>query len=148
MVIDVKKLKQSGKEECSFHFETEMDSEIITLPGAKFLPPVSVTGTLTLSGKTVFVFGEIEYSLSSPCSRCLKETVYHSVVDFDEEFTEDKTVEDAYLYSRGLVDLSDMVREKIILSMPVAVLCDENCKGICLKCGANLNETHCDCNKE
>lgn len=148
MIIDIKKLKQSGKEECSFHFETEMEGDIITLPDAKFHSPVSITGTLTISGKSAFVIGEIEYKLDALCSRCLKETLYESVVDFDEEFTEDKTVEDAYIYSRGLVDLTEMVREKIILSMPVSVLCKEDCKGICPTCGANLNETNCNCNKE
>ncbi|MBO4323504.1 MAG: DUF177 domain-containing protein [Clostridia bacterium] len=148
MIIDIKKLKQSGKDECSFHFETEMEDEIITLPNAKFLCPVSITGTLTLSGRSVFVEGEIAYKLDALCSRCLASTVYEGVVEFDEEFTEDKTVEDAYIYSRGLVDLSEMTREKVILSMPLSVLCREDCKGICPSCGANLNETKCNCNKE
>lgn len=148
MIIDIRKLKQSGKDECSFHFETEMDNGIITLPDAEFQNPVSITGTLVLSGKNVFVDGEIEYKLNACCSRCLKETLYENVVGFDEEFSENAADEDAYKFSKGLVDLTDMVREKIILSMPLSVLCKEDCKGICLVCGANLNETKCNCNKE
>ncbi len=147
MVIDIKKLKSSGKSECSFHFECELQSDVITLPDAEFSKPVSVTGRLTLSGKTVIVEGEIEYVLSAHCSRCLTETEYRAVVEFDEEYSEDKEDVDAYIYSKGLVDLTEMVREKVILSMPYSVYCKEDCKGLCPVCGINLNEAQCDCNK-
>ena len=148
MVIDIKKLKSSGKSECSFHFEYELSDEVVTLPNAGFKRPMSVTGTLTIVGKNVYVEGEIEYTLNAECSRCLAETEYSAVVPFDEEFTEDKDDSgEVYNYARGLVDLSDMVREKVLLSMPQAVLCREDCKGLCPECGANLNETQCGCNK-
>ncbi len=147
MVIDIKKLKSSGKSECSFHFECELDNDLITLPSAEFSGPVSVTGNLTLSGKTVIVDGEIEYKLSAHCSRCLSETEYRAVVGFDEEFSENKDDIEAYIYSKGLVDLTEMVREKVILSMPYSVYCKEDCKGLCPVCGINLNEAQCDCNK-
>ena len=148
MIIDIKKLKQSGKDECSFHFETELDKDVITLPGAEFSSPISVTGVLTLSGKNAFASGEIAYSLNARCSRCLSEFIFDKVEEFDEEFSEDDTLEDAYKFSKGIIDLTEMVREKVILSMPLTVLCKEDCKGICLGCGANLNETQCKCNKE
>ena len=95
MVIDVKKLKFSGKETCSFHFEYEADDSAITLPDAVYSAPVSVTGTLTLGGNAVFVEGEIAYSLNAKCSRCLADVIFHNVVEFDE-----------------------MVNEKLLLSFP------------------------------
>ena len=54
MIIDIKKLKQSGKDELKFHFETELSADAITLPGAEFSSPTAVTGVLTLSGKNAF----------------------------------------------------------------------------------------------
>jgi uncharacterized protein len=45
------------------------------------------------------------------------------------------------------VDLSDMVREQIYLSLPVRSICKESCRGLCPVCGANLNETSCSCGK-
>ncbi len=148
MIIDIKKLKQSGKDECSFHFETVLDSDVITLPGAEFSSPTSVTGVLTLSGKNAYLSGEIAYSLKAQCSRCLSEFIYEGVVPFDEEFSENPQSDETYKFSKGLVDLTEMVREKLIISMPQAVLCNEDCKGICPGCGVNLNETQCKCNKE
>lgn len=145
MVIDVKKLKYSGKDTCSFHFEYEADDSAITLPDAVYSAPVSVTGTLTLGGNAVFVEGEIAYSLNAKCSRCLADVIFHNVVEFDETYFENKDDEDAYLYSKGLVDLTEMVNEKLLLSFPYSVLCKEDCKGICVGCGVNLNYEDCKC---
>ena len=141
MVIDVKKLKYSGKDVCSFHFEYDADDSAITLPDAVYSAPVSVTGTLTLGGNAVFVEGEIEYSLNAKCSRCLDDVIFHNIVEFDERYSEDKTDDDAYLYAKGLVDLTDMVNEKLLLSFPYSVLCKEGCKGS----GVNLNREECKC---
>jgi uncharacterized protein len=144
MVIDVRKLKYSGKDECSFHFDYEADSSTITLPNAEYSGTVSVNGTLTLGGKSVFVDGEIEYSLSAQCSRCLTGVIFHNIVEFDEEFSETEDVEDVYKFKKGLVDLTEMVNEKLMLSMPYTVYCKEDCKGLCPECGANLNLTKCE----
>ncbi len=145
MVIDVKKLKRSGKESCSFHFDYEADDSAITLPDAEYSRPVSVNGTLTLGGNEVWAEGEIEYFVSTKCSRCLDDVIFHNIVEFDETFSEDDNADGAYLYSRGLVDLTEMVSEKLLLSFPVSVLCKEDCKGICSGCGVNLNHEDCKC---
>lgn len=145
MVIDVKKLKRSGKESCSFHFDYEADDSAITLPDAEYSRPVSVNGTLTLGGNEVWTEGEIEYFVSTKCSRCLDDVIFHNIVEFDETFSEDDNADGAYLYSRGLVDLTEMVNEKLLLSFPVSVLCKEDCKGICSGCGVNLNHEDCKC---
>ena len=145
MVIDVKKLKRSGKESCSFHFDYEADDSAITLPDAEYSRPVSVNGTLTLGGNEVWAEGEIEYFVSTKCSRCLDDVIFHNIVEFDETFSEDDNADGAYLYSRGLADLTEMVNEKLLLSFPVSVLCKEDCKGICSGCGVNLNHEDCKC---
>lgn len=144
MVIDVRKLKYSGKDECNFHFDYEADSKTITLPNAEYSGVVSVNGTLTLGGKFVFVEGEIEYSLATQCSRCLNGVIFHNIVEFNEEFSETEKADDVYEFKKGLVDLTEMVEEKIMLSMPYTVLCKDDCKGLCPECGANLNEIKCE----
>lgn len=144
MVIDVRKLKYSGKDECAFHFEYEADSSTITLPNAEYNGKVNVNGRLILDGKSVYVDGEIEYSLSTLCTRCLTGVIFHNVVEFDEEYSETEDGEDIYKFKKGLVDLAEMVEEKLMLSMPYSVYCKEDCKGLCPECGANLNQTNCE----
>lgn len=127
MVIDVKRLKYAGKDECSFCFEYQADNSLITLPGATFAAPVTVTGTLRLAGGDVYVEGELSYELDAHCSRCLKETKYFGHAEFDEDFSEDADGEDdRYPFSKGLVDLTKMVNDTLILSFPYVVYCDED----------------------
>ena len=47
-----------------------------------------------------------------------------------------------------IIDISKDVRDYMILSTPMKRLCKEECKGLCAKCGADLNEKHCDCNDD
>ncbi len=48
-------------------------------------------------------------------------------------------------YTGETVDLESLLREQIILMMPLKPLCDEDCKGLCPRCGANLNREACTC---
>ena len=144
MVIDVRKLKYSGKEEYCFDFDYQADSSAITLPDAEYAGSVKVKGTLYLNGKAVFTEGTIEYSISTNCSRCLKGIIFHNIVEFDEEYSETEDLEDGFRFKKGLVDLTEMVEEKLLLSFPYSVYCKESCKGLCPECGANLNENTCN----
>ncbi len=47
-----------------------------------------------------------------------------------------------------MIDISKDVRDYMILSTPMKILCKEDCKGLCAKCGADLNEKQCDCNDD
>ena len=147
MVIDVRKLKYAGKTECSFHFDYEADDSMITLPDATFDGPVSVTGTLTIGGNEVTVEGEVGYSVAGECSRCLDSVIFHNVVEFNEVFSESKEDEEAYPYAKGLVDLTEMVNDKILTSMPYVIYCKDDCKGLCPTCGTNLNHAEWGCKK-
>ncbi len=59
----------------------------------------------------------------------------------DEEPVDDE----AYPIVDDLLDLSPMVRDALMLELPLAPLCDEDCKGLCVHCGIDLNEAECDC---
>ena len=51
-------------------------------------------------------------------------------------------------YQGGGMELEDILREQILLLMPMQRICSEDCKGICPSCGKNRNETPCDCKEE
>ena len=89
MVIDVRKLKNSGKDGCSICFEYLPDNSLITLPCSSFKRPVTVTGELELAGDKVYVNGEISYELETECSRCGEKTEYCGLTHFDEAFSDD-----------------------------------------------------------
>lgn len=102
------------------------------------------TGIVSFSGKANF-------SATVTCSRCAEEfnksfsvDVYHLLAKslLNEDNDEYIVVEDLIL------DVDTLVLEDVILSLPVKFLCSEDCKGICSKCGKNLNEGKCDCKKD
>lgn len=126
MVIDVRKLKNSGKDGCSFCFEYAADDSLITLPYASFKEPVTVTGELELAGDKVYVNGEISYVLIAPCSRCGEKTEYRGLTRFDEAFSDDpndkeedfilfersgRSYENGLRYARDIVSLHDLLRK-------------------------------------
>jgi len=78
----------------------------------------------------------IESKVTVSCSRCLEE--------FETPFKK----EDVFVHElKGeyLVELNDDLRDTIVLDYPVRTLCKPDCKGLCLKCGKNLNQGECDC---
>jgi len=75
--------------------------------------------------------------LFSYCSRCLDE--------FEWEFNKDLQLSYPLESRDTFIDLSDTVREEVILDYPIKPLCRKNCKGLCVKCGKNKNEGGCNC---
>ena len=95
--------------------------------------------------KISFAF-ETEVTLGIPCSRCLEEVSYPvsmqvtKELDFSDLDEEDSSyIEDKYL------DLDILIFDEVVPKLPSRVLCKEDCKGICNRCGANLNKGFCDC---
>ncbi|MGI8812331.1 MAG: YceD family protein [Pyrinomonadaceae bacterium] len=67
----------------------------------------------------------------------------HFAADKEKEVTADDLETDILVDDR--LDLKDLVREQILLDIPLQVFCSENCKGLCAKCGGNLNLLDCKC---
>jgi uncharacterized protein len=71
------------------------------------------------------------------CSRCLEELYSTEERSYKFDFEIDPSSE--------YVDLGDEIRQEIIMANPARVLCSKDCKGICPKCGSNLNKVQCKC---
>ena len=61
----------------------------------------------------------------------------------DEERAE--ALDEQPYVSGNYLDVDQLVRNELLLNLPMKVLCNENCKGICNRCGANLNYESCSC---
>ena len=75
MLLDLRKLKRSGKDRSDFFFEYSPEKQLIDIPSASIVAPVSVTGSITLTGDhSAYVEGEVSFGIKGECTRCLKET--------------------------------------------------------------------------
>ena len=143
MIIDVNKLKQQGKEEEDFSFDFTPTRPLLDLPAAEISDGVKVIGKVRLSGKNAAAEGVISYLIRGECSRCLSPAEKTVTEEFGCEFSSSVGAE--FPIKAGLIDLTVPVEETVITSAPMVIYCRENCKGVCPRCGKNLNEGKCNC---
>ena len=148
MLLDLRKLKRTGKDSQDFYFEYFPESNLAEdLPGAELELPIKIFGTITLTGEhSAFVEGEIDFTLKGECTRCLDNAINQYDAEFGEEITEDNDV--GYSLVNDVVNLTKIVEDAVLMHLPVTFLCKEDCKGLCFKCGVNLNTAECQCKKE
>jgi uncharacterized protein len=120
-----------------------------------------ITGRVRLEkhGRDILVRGHLAGHLELACSRCLETFAAPVAADFDlllvpgpQALSPEEELSRADLdldyYTGEVVDLESLLKEQIILQVPLKPLCDENCKGLCFQCGANLNRETCQCRPE
>jgi uncharacterized protein len=120
-------------------------------------PPL-VQGRATREGIDVRVRGQLAAELEIPCDRCLQDTVINVAQPFDLFYMQydpqtasssERELHERDLgfstYEDDLLDLDQLVREQLELSLPARVLCRSDCRGLCPQCGADLNTEQCQC---
>ena len=115
--------------------------------------PVSLTIT-NLGDRVVLIEGSVKLSIIILCSRCLKELEYSMDISINKEvdfkLTKEeraKDLDEANYISEYNLDVDILIKDEIIIGLPMSLLCSDECKGICMHCGSNLNEGSCDCDK-
>ncbi len=131
--------------------------ETFTAGPLRLLSPVRAKLRIDKVGSEVLARGELVSDIELQCSRCLASfskdvsinvnVVYHPLEELTgEEKHEIKEDElDMGFYKGDELDIHDLVQEQIMLSVPMKPLCKENCRGLCPRCGADLNVTGCTC---
>ena len=86
-------------------------------------------------------------TVKTVCDRCLADLELEMDIDENYYLFPENTPDVDYFYSGDEIELDDFIRETIVMNMPGKVLCSEDCKGLCSKCGADLNLGDCGCEK-
>lgn len=146
MILELMPLKKSGKTESNYFFEYVPNEELSLIPNVSIVAPVKVSGSITLTGEhSAYLEGEIVFTATGDCTRCLKPTKKDFIFDYEEEV--DNTGETEYAVINDKIDLTKIVDDAISINFPQNFLCSEDCKGICTGCGVNLNDESCKCEK-
>jgi uncharacterized protein len=123
----------------------------------KQIEPLEVTATAELLEGTIRITGEIETKVEMVCARCLEpvvDEVHRSLDLFYSPLPQGERPEEAQLkegdaeigfYQGEGLFLADVLREQVLLALPMKVICRSDCRGLCSNCGANLNHEECRC---
>ena len=103
------------------------------------LTPVVCELKATILNEDLIVRGEATVVAQCKCDRCLEKT--EIVIESDDICVVVEKCPDK-------VDLTNDIREDILLAFPQTYLCKEDCKGLCFQCGINLNNEQCQCGEE
>ncbi len=122
--------------------------------------PVTLGFDVFKSNREFRLVGRVSTVLNLVCSRCLEPFAFAVDLPFDllylphsqntgdgEREVEDDDLQTAF-YREEVIDLGQLMREQFYLALPMKPLCQEECRGLCQQCGANLNQTTCTCRAE
>jgi len=157
MRIELDKLEEHGG-----RFERLYDTNELPLddPEVRLVEPAEVSGRVRREGTEVALSGQLQAKLEVVCGRCLQPVELPISADFSERFVRDVSwaaEEQHELQPEDLnvsvfdgegLELDDLVREELLLAVPVNVLCREDCKGLCPSCGIDRNLSKCQCEAE
>ncbi len=140
---------------------TRMEIEYDLAPEAvmdvTFPESAHIKGYLTDDAGYMQLFLHATLPYSGSCARCLQtveglfELDFTRTVAAEGSITEEKLAEmdDAYVMIReGKLDVDELLREELLMCFPMRLLCDEDCKGLCSKCGRPLKLGDCGCPKK
>jgi uncharacterized protein len=148
------KIKISGLKDGIYHYEFEEDPSLFGL-NEDYISTVDTKVKLIKNNKHLLVEINSQIYKNCTCDRCLVNFKmklnpgFKILYSYDESFISANTEDIKFLkFDDDTIDPTEDVRQMIILSVPLKILCNENCKGLCPQCGQNLNDRDCSCSKE
>ncbi len=155
MIIELRNLKFRVNDVENFKLQKQLPNKLLEVVKGRFLTPCQVDLTIERTGDLYLAQGHLETEIKTQCARCLGEVSYEiktdfnfSMIEFAHEQRYSREDVDIVFHSDLLVDITPLVLEAILISLPMRVLCDPECKGLCVKCGVNKNIESCNCEKD
>ena len=147
MIINFSDLlsKKNRKKQISLSFELEpfeFEGEEI-----RAIEKVCVEGVAISENDVIVINASIKTKLKLNCSRCLDAFIYPIDIDIEERFTNNKELdsEEIMFVDGDTLDITEIIENSIISTLPIKRLCKEDCKGLCSQCGTNKNIKECQC---
>lgn len=149
MIINLKQLFNITGECKNIDYNITLD-ELSGVNGFSFASPVHIKGKIFNKAGIVTLEFSADFTLHTTCDRCLKEFDRNFCCDFCHTVVSslDNDENDDYIIAeKESIDLNDIALTDLILEMPSKSLCKDDCKGLCMVCGCDLNESECNCLK-
>lgn len=149
MKISLGEALASKTQRVDFDYTVDLSEEEIDLEHP-FLSPVRLHGYLDVQGGINRLEAEVEAHVTRACARCLEPVEYDKKVPVSLILTrkvDSEELDDIIYVESDEVELDELLVPELFLDMETVVLCREDCKGLCPKCGKNLNYGDCGCDR-
>ena len=147
MILDLRRI--FANEGASLDVEGSLDmSNVDILGGFPLKKPVKYHGSVYNKSSVVFLNLFIDFEFTAPCDRCGNNASVCHTVTIDKSLATalQRQESDTIIVVPDMrLEVDELVYSEVILNLPSKHLCREDCKGLCQKCGKNLNEGSCDC---
>ncbi len=140
MIVNISKMKENDTIEVEFEKQYNVPREYCI-----DLIKVTFKGTLSYNDNMYKLEGDADCYLEAVCSSCLDTVKDEFSFKVVETFAKTEYDEDTKLLDRNEIDADEQVYQNLIMNLPLKVVCSDDCKGLCTKCGVNLNTSTCDC---
>ncbi len=110
--------------------------------------PVALSGEISNKASLVRLCAQVEFVYDAPCDRCGKQTATTHTISVDKALATSIEGDDSdtiLLVPDMKLDLDDFIYTETVVNLPMKHLCKADCKGVCSKCGKDLNGGKCDC---
>lgn len=157
MIVDLITIKDAA---LPFDFQIAPGEINLESEEAKITGATRAQGTIKRGIVQTDVEGEIATEIEVECTRCLQpvkktlEFPFKAAFVTPDFYTQEKETEinaddlEVAVFEGDKIDLSELVREQVLLNLPEQIFCQKDCQGLCAKCGANRNLLNCNCEKE
>lgn len=149
MFLDLKRIFIT--ENAALPIECELDlSDLQFAGGYPLIKPVIAKGKVENRAGVVYLRVKLSAVYSAPCDRCGENAEKPLEIEVDRVIVESLSGEDTgeYIIAEGMkLDLDETLTSEVVFAVPQKHLCKETCFGRCFKCGKNLNEGECSCEK-
>ncbi|MBQ9468303.1 MAG: DUF177 domain-containing protein [Clostridia bacterium] len=147
MKIDLTPLLSGEVDEIAIDYPLTIEG---SFGGVAFPDPVRVLGTVTDKAGYTALKAKLHFRYDTVCDRCLRPVSVSGALEFSRTVALSGSLQnedrDEYLIAENrMLDPDGVFTEEILLNLPMKHLCREDCKGLCQKCGKDLNEGPCTC---
>lgn len=153
MQISLDKLTRREIDKLDLNFSQKIDTINYCDNSYELASPINANGKVSYTNKGIYIDIDVDFTILDNCARCLEKVevpIEYSIKGFlvKENFDEDSFEDDdAFIYDGQDLNLLDIIEQTLDFKMPIRVLCDEDCEGLCQGCGANLNKEECSCSE-
>lgn len=149
MLIDISELLSVDGKDIEVSADIEMQRFVSRICDYEIIRKEPLLVKLHNAGKRRFSLDTtVDITLLMQCGRCLENVEYNLCFNVKKEIDMNESDEEKdklFYISDDKLDVEKLIYNEILVNLPMKVLCSENCKGICNRCGANLNSQTCNC---